>query len=371
MTRSREPRQPSALPRPLEGIRVVELAGLGPAPLACTILADMGCDVTRIERISQSAGGPDPKLSRIGVRPRPTLAVDLKTDNGKEVVRSLINSADVVIEAFRPGTTERLGIGPEQFMESNPGLIYVRLTGWGQSGPYAMMAGHDINYIGLTGALAAIGGADRPLPPLNLLGDYAGGSLFAIVGMLAALVERSRAGVGAVIDAAMIDGVSTLLTPIKDLADLGAWVEKRSSNLLDGGAPFYRTYRTSDGRFMAVGALEPAFYSAFVEGLGLEETDLPNRFNPENWGILAGTFTDAFSRDTQEHWQATFDGSDACVTPVLTMSEAAVHPQNQSREHEVLRHPATAESARDALSEAGLSPEQLDALVLAEVIELR
>jgi alpha-methylacyl-CoA racemase len=289
----------STSPKPLEGVRVVELAGIGPAPLACTILADMGCNVLRIERTSRSANAPDRELSRIGVRPRATVAVDLKTEEGEEVVRSLINSADVVIEPFRPGTTERLGIGPDQFADSNPALIYVRLTGWGQSGPYATMAGHDINYIGLTGALEAIGEPGRPLPPLNLLGDYAGGSLFAIVRILAALVERSHTGVGAIIDAAMIDGVSTLLTPIKDLASLGAWVEERSSNLLDGGAPFYRTYETSDERFVAVGALEPAFYTAFVSGLGLDETDLPNRFDPENWQQLATIFGEAFSRGSR------------------------------------------------------------------------
>jgi alpha-methylacyl-CoA racemase len=195
--------------------------------------------------------------------------------------------------------------------------------------------------------------------------------LFAIVHTLAALVERSRTGVGSLIDVAMIDGVSTLLTPIRDLADLGAWVEKRSSNLLDGGAPFYRTYRTSDGRFMAVGALEPAFYSAFVEGLGLLEADLPNRSDTANWDTLAETFTDVFSRDTQEHWHSTFDGSDACVTPVLTMSEAAVHPQNQPRKREGSPQPAASDGARAALSDAGLSTEQVDALVLAEVIQLR
>jgi alpha-methylacyl-CoA racemase len=305
------------------------------------------------------------------VRPRATVAVDLKTEEGEEVVRSLINSADVVIEPFRPGTTERLGIGPDQFADSNPALIYVRLTGWGQSGPYATMAGHDINYIGLTGALEAIGEPGRPLPPLNLLGDYAGGSLFAIVRILAALVERSHTGVGAIIDAAMIDGVSTLLTPIKDLASLGAWVEERSSNLLDGGAPFYRTYETSDERFVAVGALEPAFYTAFVSGLGLDETDLPNRFDPENWQQLATIFGEAFSRGSREYWQDVFDGTDACVTPVLSMSESAGHPQNRTRHQGFPSDPPETDAARGALSDAGLSRAQIDALEGAGVVELR
>jgi alpha-methylacyl-CoA racemase len=363
--------QPSASSRPLKGIRVVELAGLGPAPLACTLLADMGCEVIRIERMSRSANALDVQLLGIGVRPRTTLAIDLKNDDGQEVVRDLIDSADVVIEAFRPGTTERLGIGPEQFRETNPGLIYLRLTGWGQSGPYAMMAGHDINYIGLTGALDAVGPESRPIPPLNLLGDYAGGSLFAIIGTLAALVERSHTGVGAVLDTAMIDGVSTLLTPIKDMAALGAWVERRSSNLLDGGAPFYRTYETLDGEFMAVGALEPAFYSAFVEGLELDESDLPNRFDREHWPVLAETFGEQFSCETRDHWQTVFDGTDACVTPVLAMSEAGVHVQNVVRRQGLSSEPPTADAGRVVLTEAGLSIERIDALVGADVIELR
>ena len=353
------------------GTRVIELAGLGPSPLACTMLQDMGCDVIRIERISHSANPLDERLSRIGVRPRTTLAVDLKTDEGAQVVRSLIDSADVLIEAFRPGTTERLGIGPERFVDSNPGLIYVRLTGWGQSGPYAMMAGHDINYIGLTGALQAIGEESKPVPPLNLVGDYAGGSLFAIVAILGALVERSRTGVGTIIDLAMIDGVSTLLMPIRDLADLGAWVEERSSNLLDGGAPFYRTYETSDGRFMAVGALEPAFYTALVEGLGLDEADLPNRFDPDSWRTLSETFGGLFSLETQDHWRTVFDGTDACVTPVLALSESNKHPQIRARQHDHTQEPSAPDASRVALLEAGLSTDEIDALIGIEVVELR
>jgi len=357
-------------PGPLEGIRVVELAGIGPAPLACTMLAEMGCEVIRIERISQSVNALDARLTEIGVRPRPTIAVDLKSEAGGHVVRSLIDSADVLIEGFRPGTAERLGVGPDRFAESNPGLVYVRLTGWGQNGPYAAMAGHDINYIGLTGALEAIGGSARPVPPLNLLGDYAGGSLFAIVGILAALVERSRTGKGAIVDTAMIDGVSVLLTPIEDLASAGAWVEERSSNLLDGGAPFYRTYETSDGRFMAVGALEPQFYSAFVDGLALDESLLPNRFDPLNWSSLADMFSEIFVGDTRDHWQAVFEGTDACVTAVLAMSESADHPQVKARRRKLSAEPVTPNAARDALSDTGLSIARIDELVDAGVIEL-
>ena len=357
-------------PKPLEGIRVIELAGLGPAPLACTMLAEMGCEVIRIERISQSTNALDTPLTEIGVRPRPTIAIDLKSEAGGEVVRSLIDSADVLIEAFRPGTAERLGVGPERCIESSPGLVYVRLTGWGQNGPYAAMAGHDINYIGLTGALEAIGGPSRPVPPLNLLGDYAGGSLHAMVGILAALVERSRTGKGAIVDTAMIDGVSTMLTPIRDLASAGAWVEERSSNLLDGGAPFYRTYETSDGRFMAVGALEPHFYSVFVEGLGLDESLLPNRFDPVNWSSLADTFSAVFVTGTRDHWQMLFEGTDACVTAVLAMSETANHPQIQARNHTLFGVPVASNAARDVLSDSGLSIGEIEALVDEGVIDL-
>ena len=347
----------------LAGITVVELAGIGPAPLACTMLADMGSTVIRIERVS----GVD-LLSRVGVRPRPTIQVDIKTEEGREVVAALVDSADVLIEAFRPGTTERLGLGPERFAETNPGLIYVRLTGWGQDGPYASMAGHDINYIGLTGALAAIGDESRPIPPLNLLGDYAGGSMFAIVSILAALVRRTRTGEGALIDTAMIDGVSSLLTPIKDLANLGVWTETRSSNLLDGGSPFYRTYETSDGGFMAVGALEPAFYSALVTGLGLEEAALPTRDDPSNWDRLADMFAGVFARETRDHWQSVFDDTDACVTPVLTMSEAPSHPQNQSRRSTLEPAAPAPEAARSALLSAGVSDERIADLIAADII---
>lgn len=316
---------------PLSGIRVVELAGIGPGPFACTMFADLGCDVTRITRVSEHGNALPDDLANIGVRGRATIAIDLKSRDGQQVAQSLIDNADIMLEAFRPGVAERLGVGPERFKDSNPGLVYVRLTGWGHEGPYASMAGHDINYIGLTGALASIGGRDRPIPPLNLLGDYAGGSLFAVVGALSALVERSVTGQGRVVDVAMVDGISSLLSPIRELAVLGLWSEERASNMLDGGAPFYRTYRTADGSFMAVGALEPAFYSAFVEGIGLVEAELPDRFERNDWPELESIFAERFESETRDHWQSVFDGTDACVTPVLTMSEAPAHPHYRAR----------------------------------------
>ncbi len=355
----------------MKGHRVIELAGIGPGPFACTMLADLGCQIVRIDRLSARSSPLPDELVNLGVRGRTTIAIDLKSEAGQEVARSLIDTADVVLEGFRPGVAERLGVGPERFGDSNPGLIYARLTGWGQDGPYAEMAGHDINYIGLTGALAAIGDRDHPIPPLNLLGDYAGGSMFAVVGILSALVARSRTQRGQVIDVAMIDGVSSLMAPIRDIAALGMWVEERSANMLDGGAPFYRAYRTSDDRFMAVGALEPAFYTSFVSGLGFVEQDLPNRFDPENWSGLATLFADAFASEDWAHWQGVFDGTDACVTPILRMSEASLHPQNQSRP---MRREAVDPGTGDistVLASAGVNADQFEALMVDGVIAVR
>ena len=355
----------------LQGHRVIELAGIGPGPFACTMLAELGCEIIRIERLSKQRNALPDQLSNLGVRGRTTIAIDLKSEEGQEVARCLIDSADILLEGFRPGVAERLGIGPERFETSNPGLVYTRLTGWGQDGPYSGMAGHDINYIGLSGALAAIGGPDQPIPPLNLLGDFAGGSMFAIVGILSALLERVRTGKGQVIDVAMIDGVFSLMAPIRDIAAIGMWVEQRSSNMLDGGAPFYRTYRTLDDGFMAVGALEPAFYTAFLAGLGLDEHDLPNRFDPDEWPSLVSIFAKAFASEDRDHWQGVFDGTDACVTPVLTMSEVQAHPQNQARP----KHPEVGDPsggrARVVLSNAGITGDSMDALIAAGVIAVR
>lgn len=321
----------SQVSRPLKGVRVIEFAGIGPGPHAVTMLADLGCDVIRIERSSKNTNELPDYLAKLGLRGRTTIAIDLKSEGGQQAARALIDDADVLFEGYRPGVMERLGVGPERFTETNPGLMYVRLTGWGQDGPYAQTAGHDINYIGLTGALAAIGSSDMPVPPLNLVGDFAGGSMFALIGVLAGLLERVTTGKGSVVDVAMIDGVSSLLAPIRDMADAGLWSDQRASNMLDGGAPFYRTYRTSDGLFMAVGALEPLFYSIFVEGLGIAEAELPNRFDPSNWPGLEAQFADRFAGNTRAHWEQVFDGTDACVTPVLTMSDAPNHPHHQAR----------------------------------------
>ncbi len=315
---------------PLGGLRVVELAGIGPAPFACNYLEDLGAAIVRIDRSGGSNALPD-AMASIGRRQRPTLYLDLKDDEHREIATTLIGRADVLIEGFRPGVTERLGIGPEPMRAQNPSLIYVRMTGWGQDGPYASMAGHDINYIGLAGALAAIGTRELPVPPLNLVGDFGGGGMFAVTGILAALFERSVGGSGQVLDVAMVDGVGTLMGPIRDLANAGIWREERESNFLDGGAPFYRCYETRDGAYMAVGALEPQFYSLLLSGLGLDENDLGNRFDTENWPAMIDRISSVFAGRTRAEWTEIFDGTDACVTPVLSLGEVESHAHNRDR----------------------------------------
>ena len=316
-------------PAPLSGHTVVELAGIGPGPFAAGLLGDLGATVNRLESPTGSAVLPM-GAERIGLRNRLVAHLDLKDAGDLTLAKELISNADVLIEGFRPGVMERLGLGPHELMERNGGLVYLRISGWGQEGPYSQMAGHDINYIGLAGVLAAIG-ETRPIPPLNLIGDYAGGALYGVVGVLAALVSRQKTERGAVVDAAMVDGAAALMGPIIDLMGSGMWTEHRASNLLDGGAPFYRTYETSDGRFMAVGALEEPFYQAFLEGLGLDPSGLPSRMDPTNWADLAERFAGAFVSRTQEEWCTTFDGTDACVTPVLSVTDAARHPHNADR----------------------------------------
>lgn len=319
--------------RPLEGLKVVELAGIGPGPFACGLLADLGADVVRVERPSGASGSPGGLpggLGGIGLRNRVIVEVDIKEASGLETVRSMVKHSDVLVEGYRPGVAERLGLGPLDAHAINPRLVYARITGWGQSGPLAGMAGHDINYIGLSGVLAAIGRED-PLPPLNLVGDYGGGAMFAVVGILAGIIDRDRTGHGTVIDAAMVDGSGALLAPIRDLLNLGLWGERRSANLLDGGAPFYRTYRSADDRFVAVGALEAPFYEALLAGLGIDSDSIPDRMDPGSWNELEVIFAEAFSARTRDEWALVFHGTDACVTPVLTMSEVMDHAHNSER----------------------------------------
>ena len=315
---------------PLTGIRVVEMSGLGPAPYACMLLAELGADVIRVDR---PGGGTNvvPPEEQVLHRSRPCVAVDLKSAEGRDVLLRLIDGADVLVEGLRPGVAERLGVGPEDCLARNPRLVYGRMTGWGQDGPLAARAGHDINYLGLTGALHAIGPADKPVPPLNIGADFGGGSMFLVVGILAALLERATSGHGQVVDAAMVDGASSLATMIYGLLGAGLWQDRRASNLLDGGAPFYDTYPCADGRHVAVGALEPQFYAALLEGLGLTG-ELPGRqHDVEHWPEHRRRIAEVLATRTRDEWTAVFEGSDACLTPVLGLTEAPAHPHLAAR----------------------------------------
>ena len=314
--------------QPLEDITVIELAGLGPIPFAGMVLAGMGAEVILVDR-PDGPPIPDVMVAAVG-RGKRSVAIDLKHPLGPSTLLRLVAGADALIEGFRPGVVERLGVGPDECFSSNPDLIYGRMTGWGRSGPYAMMAGHDINYIGLTGALDAIGDARGPLPPLNLIGDYGGGAMYLVAGLLAALLDREGSG-GRVVEAAMVDGAASLMSPFYEMLGGGAWQNQRASNLLDGGAPFYTTYATSDNRHVAVGALEPQFYSALLEGLGLDEADLPDRLDRARWPELRDRLAEVFAGSTMTEWEVVFDGTDGCVTPVLDMGEAPLHPVNRER----------------------------------------
>jgi alpha-methylacyl-CoA racemase len=314
---------------PLAGIRVVELAGIGPGPLAGMVLADLGAEVVRVVR--PAAPAEEYTVTTHVLRGRSAVLADLKDPDDVAAVRALIDHADVLIEPFRPGVLERLGFSPASCWERNPGLVIGRMTGWGQEGPLSTSAGHDINYISLTGALHAIGPADHPYPPLNLVGDFGGGTMFLITGILAALFERQRSGQGQVVDAAMVDGVGVLVQSLLELRSTGLWNDERHNNLLDGAAPYYRTYRCSDGRFVAVGAMEPQFYALLLDGLGLSDRELPDQNDRARWPELGKLFEDVFAEHSREHWIGIFDGTDACVTPVLTFEEAPDHPHVAAR----------------------------------------
>jgi alpha-methylacyl-CoA racemase len=309
----------------LQGIRVVEMAGLAPAPFCGMILADFGADVVRVDRIG--SGSMD-HLAR-GKR---SLAVNLKSPEGVETVLRLSDRADVLLEPYRPGVMERLGLGPEVACGRNPRLIYARLTGFGQDGPYANMAGHDINYIALSGALSLLGRrGEKPLPPINLLGDFAGGGMLCALGIALALVERAQSGQGQIVDAAMVDGAAYLSTFIYKFRNAGFWRDERGTNLLDTAAPFYDTYRTKDGHYMSVGAIEPQFYAALLNGLGLDAGAMPAQMDQSQWPAVKQRISDVFASKTRAEWCEIFDGTDACVAPVLGLGEAGDHPHNRAR----------------------------------------
>jgi alpha-methylacyl-CoA racemase len=316
---------------PLHGLKVIELAGIGPCPYAAMLLADMGAEVVRVERPGPAASNvpPDKDVLR---RNRRSIIVDLRHHDGVETVLSMAAKADVLLEGFRPGVTERLGLGPADCWSVNPRLVYGRMTGWGQSGPLARAAGHDIGYIAVTGALGSIGRAGQgPLPPVNFLGDFGGGSMFLVIGVLGALWEAARSGRGQVVDAAIVDGASSLTALLHGLMAAGQWTDQRGCNFLDTGVPWYDTYQTVDGEWMAVGALEPKFYAEFTRLLGLSDDVAALRSEPSSWPQLREAIAQAFASHTRAEWTTVFEGTDACVAPVLSLTEAAHHPHLTAR----------------------------------------
>jgi alpha-methylacyl-CoA racemase len=317
---------------PLQGLRVLELASIGPGPHAAMILADLGADVVRVERPGKGPGIPTKGNDHL-LRNRRSVAANLKTDEGRDLVLRLVAKADVLIEGLRPGVTERLGLGPDDCEKVNDRLIYARMTGWGQTGPRSQQAGHDINYISLNGVLHAIGRAgERPVPPLNLAGDFGGGSMFLLVGILSALWERERSGKGQVIDAAMIDGSSVLSQMIWAFRGMGMWSDERGVNMLDTGAPYYDTYTCADGRYVAVGAIEPQFFAELLSKLGLDAAELPDQNDVNRWPELRARLTEVFASQDRDHWTKVFTDSDACVTPVLSFGEVESDPHVTERD---------------------------------------
>ena len=319
---------------PLRGIRVLEVAGIGPGPFAAMVLADMGADVLRIDRAGSVRGGDRGRPSGdLLNRGRRSVGVDLKHPEGVATVLRLVERADVLLEGFRPGVMERLGLGPDVCLARNARLVFGRMTGFGQEGPLAHAAGHDINYIALAGALAHIGRAgEKPLPPLNLVGDFGGGGMLLAFGVVAALVERATSGQGQVVDAAMVDGAALLMTMMHGFHQIGMWSDERGTNLLDTGAHFYDTYETADGKYVSVGSIEPQFYAELVRLAGLGGEELPGQMDRGQWPALRERLAKIFRTKTRDEWCAVMEGSDVCFAPVLTMAEAAEHPHNRARE---------------------------------------
>ena len=333
---------------PLNGLRIIEMAGIGPAPFAAMMFADMGAEVVRIDRPRAPTDTAFDTLKSYGFlnRGRRSLALDLKQPAAVAALLRMTASADALIEGFRPGVMERLGLGPDVCLARNPKLVYGRVTGWGQSGPLAQSAGHDIDYIALTGALHAIGTKAAPLPPLNLVGDFGGGAMFLAFGVVCALLEAQASGQGQVVDAAMTDGAALLMAMQYSFKAMGHWRDERAANLLDGGAPFYGTYACGDGKWLAVGAIEPQFHDVLIAKLGLPADEFAERWNPQSWPRLRRRLEEVFAARTRDQWCALFEGSDACVAPVLDLEEAPRHPHNAARqtfvEHAGVVQPAPA-----------------------------
>jgi alpha-methylacyl-CoA racemase len=378
---------------PLSGVRIIEMSALGPVPFSGMMMADMGADVIRIER----AGAPPPGLpmdQRFDLlsRGKRSIALDLKHPRGRELALQLIDGADILLEGMRPGAMERLGLGPDDCMPRNARLVYGRMTGWGQTGPMSQSAGHDINYIALNGVLHSIGMAGGPpVPPVNLVGDYGGGAMFLLVGVLAALLEARNSGKGQVIDAAMLEGSSYLMTTLHMFYGAGMWQSERGTNLLDSGAPFYAVYETSDGEHMAVGAIEPRFYAELLAGLELEDDAVPAQMDRRQWPRLKQIFAERFIDRTRNQWTAVFEQRDACVTPVLSVEESIAHEHNRQRGNfvdidgvtqpnlaprfgsgpERVRNKPTVpgRDARTLLQELGLSGEKIRELIAGHIVQ--
>ncbi|HDM09400.1 MAG TPA: CoA transferase [Desulfobacteraceae bacterium] len=350
--------------RPLDGIRVVEMAGLAPSPYCGMILADFGADVVVVDRPAE--GRPEiPNLMEKNpfYRGKRFIRVNLKSPEGVGIVKKMMERYDVLIEPYRPGVMESLSLGPGEALKINPSLIYARLTGWGQEGPYASMAGHDINYIGVSGALSLFRRkGERPLPPCNLLGDFAGGGMLCAMGILLALIERNRSGKGQVIDAAMVDGSANLTTFFFGLRGHGLMTLDIGTNVLDSGAPYYQTYETADGKFIAVGAIEARFYEKLIEGLGLDPSALPDQNDMKRWPEMIDLFARTFKTKTRDEWMEIFEGTDACVAPILELNEVASHPHNRHRgvflEREGIVQPAPAPRLSRTPGAAGSIPEK-------------
>jgi alpha-methylacyl-CoA racemase len=377
---------------PLTDVKIVELVGIGPGPFAAMLLADLGADVLRVHRVESVERGFDRGGVPVLDRNRRSVGVDLKSPQGVETVLRLVESADALIEGFRPGVTERLGVGPEPCLTRNGRLVYGRMTGWGQDGPMAQAAGHDINYIALAGALAHFGRAgDKPTPPLNLIGDFGGGGMLLAFGVVCGVLEARGSGQGQVVDAAMVDGAALLMSMMWGLRHLGAFDEThRGQNMLDTGAPFYDSYECADGAFIALGSLEPQFYAELLAKTGLADEDLPAQMDREGWDRLRARFTELFKTKTRDEWRTLLEDSDACFAPVLTMSEAAEHPHIQARgtivEYEGILQPAPAprfsrtppelrspparpgEHTDEALADWGFTPDDLATLRAAGAI---
>jgi alpha-methylacyl-CoA racemase len=318
---------------PLDGIRIIELAGIGPGPFAAMMLADMGADILRVDRAQTVTGRFDALNQDVLYRGRRSIGIDLKHPDGVESLLRLVEQADALVEGFRPGVTERLGIGPDDCRARNPRLVYGRMTGWGQDGPYAQAAGHDINYIALAGALAHFGRAGtNPTPPINLIGDFGGGGMLMAFGIVCGLLEARTSGHGQVVDAAMVDGSAALMAMIWGFRSMGSWSEEHGTNVLDTGAPFYDTYETADGKFISLGSLEPQFYAELIGRLGLDDVDLTAQMDRRGWPALRERFTALFKSKTRDEWCEILEMSDACFAPVLTMSEAAEHPHIKARQ---------------------------------------